>query len=120
MGVNRLEPKLHGKRHSEEISKQCMIRKRSMVNRLVHAVMTQMSVKKGFKKFGNRAIAALFKELKQLHVGAMEEKPVVEPIDIKDTSLEQRKMALEAVALIKLKRSGEIKSRVCAEVCRKS
>ena len=113
-GVSRLEPELRGKRHSEEVSKQCMVCRHSVVKKIVRASMTQMSAKRGFKEFGNQAIASMFKELKQLHVGAMEGKPVVEPVNVKDTSPEQRKKALEAVALIKLKRSGDIKSRVCA------
>ena len=76
--------------------------------------MSQMSAKKGFKMFRDQAIVSMIKELRQLHVGAMEGKPVVAPVHIRDTTPEQQKCALEAVGLIKMKRSGDIKSRVCA------
>ena len=113
-GVKRLEPSLYGKEYTESISKQCMMHNLPIVRRLVHFVMTQMSVKKGFRKFGNRAVASMISELKQLHAGAMEGKPVVAPVWHKDTTAEQRRKALEAVGLIKEKRSGKIKGRVCA------
>ena len=73
-----------------------------------------MSAKKGFKKYGKRAIASMLKELKQLRVGAMDGKPVVEAVDYVHTTAEERRQALEAVALINPKRSGVLKSRVCA------
>ena len=44
-------------------------------------VFTQMPAKKGTKKFGERAIAAMIKEYKQLKDGAVPGKPVIAPID---------------------------------------
>ena len=41
----------------------------------------QMSAKEGIKQLGEKAIAAMVKELKQLNNGAMKGKPVVVPIN---------------------------------------
>ncbi len=72
-----------------------------------------MSAKKKINKFGERAIAAMIKEFKQIHEGPMPGKPVVRPVDPHTLSLEQKKQALEAVTLIKVKRSGMLKGRTC-------
>ena len=56
----------------------------------------------------------MIKELRQLHVGAVEGKPIVEAVDIRNTTAKEGKEALEAVALMKVKRTGYLKSRVCA------
>ena len=47
----------------------------------VGSCFNQMSASKGIKIYGERAFAAMVKELTQLNNGAMEEKPVVVPID---------------------------------------
>ena len=73
-----------------------------------------MSAHKGIKKYGQVAIAALFKELKQLGCGAMKGKPVVVPTNPDNLTPKQKKEALEAVNLIKEKRDGKIKGRTCA------
>ena len=44
-------------------------------------MFTQMSAKEGIKQFGEKAIAAMVKELKQVNNGAMKGKPVAVPID---------------------------------------
>jgi hypothetical protein len=77
-----------------------------------------MSAKEGIKRFGEKAIAALFKEYKQLDEGAMKGKPVLAPINPDTLSYEQRKQALYAVNLIKEKRCGKIKGRTCADSSR--
>ena len=69
---------------------------------------SQMSAKRGIKLFEEQAIAAMFKEFKQLDTGVMPEKPVIAPIDVDQLSPEVRKAALEAVNLIKEKRNGDI------------
>ena len=71
-----------------------------------------MSAYKGIKKHGQAAIAALFKELKQLDRGVLEGNPVVVPTDPNVLTPEGKKRALEAVNLIKEKRDGNIKSNV--------
>ncbi len=77
---------------------------------------SQMSAKEGIKQFGERAIAAIFEEYKQLNEGAVPGKniPVVGPQDPSLLTDEEKRRALEAVNLIKEKRSGKIKGRTCA------
>jgi len=77
---------------------------------------SQMPAKQGIKLFGERAIAAMFKEFEQLNKGAVpgKEKPVVGPQDASLLTEEEKRRALEAVNLIKEKRTGKIKGRTCA------
>ena len=64
----------------------------------------QMSAKSGIKKFGDRAVAAMLSEYKQLNTGAMPGKPVFGTIDPTTLTNEEKRRALEAVNLIKKKR----------------
>ena len=75
----------------------------------------QMSAKKGFKVFGDRAVEAIIKEFKQLNDGAFPGKPVVEPIAHESLTNDEIKRAMEAVSLIKEKRNGVMKGRTCAD-----
>ena len=90
-GVNRLEPSLCGKECAEHDNVKCTLAQLPIVKKLVHTTIVQMSAIKGFKKFGNRAIALMFKELSQLHNGAMDGKPVVEAVDFNNATIEERK-----------------------------
>ena len=54
----------------------------------------QMSVNKGFRKFGEVAVAAMLKELNQLDKGAVPNKPVIEPIDYDTLNYDERKKGL--------------------------
>ncbi len=84
-------------------------------SKITNGVMfTQMNANKGIKMFGERAIAAMIKEFKQLDAGPMDRKPVVCPMDPKSLSLEQKLKALDAVNLIQEKRDGRVKGRTCA------
>ena len=74
----------------------------------------QMSAKAGIKKFGDRAVAAMLSEYKQLNSGAVPGKPVFGCIDPNTLTREEKRRALEAVNLIKKKRCGKIKGRTCA------
>ena len=73
----------------------------------------QMSAKKGIKLFGEKAVAAMIKEFTQLSDGVMPGKPVLEPIDPKTLTNEDFRQAMEAVNLIKMKRSSKVKGRSC-------
>jgi hypothetical protein len=76
---------------------------------------SQMSAKAGIKRFGEQAVAAMWKEYKQLNEGAVPGKPVFGSVDPKSLSFEEHSRALEAVNLIKKKRCGKIKGRTCAD-----
>ena len=73
----------------------------------------QMSAKKGIKKFSQEAIAAMIKEFTQFNDGVMPGNPVVEPVDPTTLTPDDIAKALEAVNLIKKKRSGIVKGRSC-------
>ena len=76
-------------------------------------LFTQMSANRGIKLFGERSVAAIFKELKQLNDGVLPGNPVIVPIDIESLTEEDKRKSLEAVNLIKVKRCGKIKGRTC-------
>jgi hypothetical protein len=71
---------------------------------------TQMSARKGIKKFGRLAEEALLVEFAQL-----EQYDVFEPVDPNTVSKSAKKGALRAINLIKKKKSGKIKGRTCAD-----
>ena len=64
MGVARLEPSMYGKEYVETNRNKAVLTQLPMVNRLVRATFAQMSAKKGFKKYGEKAVASMLKELK--------------------------------------------------------
>ena len=79
-------------------------------------LFTQVSAKEGIKRWGEEAIVAIMKELKQLQDGAMPGRPVIEPVNYEDlTDEDKEKRTLEAVTVVKQKRCGKIKGRTCAD-----
>ena len=72
-----------------------------------------MRAKKGIKLFGEQAIAAMFKEFKQLNAGVFPGKPVIAPINIDNLSPAEHKVALETFNLIQEKCDGKIKGHTC-------
>ena len=73
-------------------------------------VMTQMSVGKGIKKFGEKAVDTVTKEFTQL-----DEKGVLLPKQFSELTQEERTEALPAIDLIREKINGVIKGRACAD-----
>ena len=73
-------------------------------------VMTQMSLKKGLKEFGQAGVEAVSGELQQLH-----NRTVLEPLDAGTLNRDQKKAALSYLMFIKKKRCGKIKARGCAD-----
>ena len=78
------------------------------------ATSPQVPLEQGIKEHGERAIAAMFKELKQLNDGAMPGRPVIAPIHPSKLNEKSKKKAMNAVDLIKVKQNLEIKGRSCA------
>ena len=79
---------------------------------IAYGVMfTQMSAKAGF--FGERAIATIFKEFKQLYKGATSGNPVVIPIDARTLLSTRKRKALRIVNLIKENQNDNIKGKRC-------
>ena len=81
----------------------------------VNVMFMQMQATRGFKLFGERAVAAMIKELIQLEEGPMPIKKVVTTINPDTLSAEDKAKSLNAVNLIKQKRDGTIKGRTCAD-----
>jgi hypothetical protein len=77
---------------------------------LEHTVMTQYSVKKGLKVFGEAGVEAVLGELQQLHG-----RKVIEPVAPDSLSLQEKKAALPYLMFLKEKRTGQIKGRGCAD-----
>ena len=69
----------------------------------VNVMFTQMQATRGFKLFGDRTVAAMIKELKQLEEGPMPGKKVVTAINPDTLSAEDKAKSLNAVNLIKQK-----------------
>ena len=69
----------------------------------------QMSMKAGIKRFGKKAVQAVLAEYMQL-----EDMDTMEAIDPSKLTRQQRRDALELLTFIKMKRSGKLKSRACA------
>ena len=73
-------------------------------------LFNQMSFRKGKAKHGNAALDVMMKELAQLN-----DMKVLDPVSPSDLTFEQRKNALRAVHLIKEKRDGSLKGRMCVD-----
>jgi hypothetical protein len=76
----------------------------------VDACFNQMTASKGIKLHGAKAVAAMFKEYKQL-----DDLEVLGRLTPENLTHEQKRNALRAVNLIKIKRDGKIKGRTCAD-----
>lgn len=72
--------------------------------------MTQHSMKRGIKVFGNAGIDAVLKELQQLH-----NCKVLEPKDVLALSQSDKKAALQYLMFLKKKRNGTIKGQGSAD-----
>ena len=70
----------------------------------------QMSAKRGIKLFGERAVAAIYKEYKQLN-----DLEVFKGVDPDTLTFEVKKAALNIINTIKEKRTGKIKGRSVAD-----
>ena len=77
--------------------------RRNLLRKAVGIILTKMSATKGIARFGERAVAAMIKELKQLDEGPMPGKWAVAPIDPDTLTKDEKNKALEAVNLIKEK-----------------
>lgn len=77
----------------------------------------QIPASEGIKIYGERAVAAMMKEFKQLNQGAVPEqnKPVICLVDPSILTDDEKRKAMHAVNLIKEKRDFEIKGRTCAD-----
>ena len=77
---------------------------------VLHKVFQQMSFKAGIKKFGDRAVEGMTKELRQMHL-----RDSFIPKKKSELTQKQWQSRCEAVNLIKEKKNGIIKGRCCAD-----
>ena len=73
-------------------------------------VMTQHSIKKGLKLYGEARAEAVVSEMQQLH-----DRDVIEPKSANMLTNEEKKKALHYLMFLKKKRCGRIKGRGCAD-----
>ena len=78
-------------------------------------MFTQMSANTDIKKFGEKAVASLVKQYKQINNKPMYRKQVVTPIDTDTMSYKAKRTELEEFKLRKEKKNGIIKGRTCAD-----
>ena len=83
-------------------------------NKAIGIMFTQMSASRGIKLFGEKAVSAIFKELKHLNNGVLLGNPAIVHICIEPLTEGDKKKTLEAVNLIKVKRCGKVKGMTCA------
>ena len=120
MGVTRLEPSMKGKSHQNT---EVQFAQKGTANGehqykwftkpkniAVNACFTQMSARKGIEQFGKLVVAAMLKEYKQL-----DNLLVFGAVSPESLSKQERRRALCAINLIKLKRCGKVKGRTCAD-----
>ena len=72
-------------------------------------IMTQYSLNKGLKKFGDRGEKAVVKELSSL-----KDMDTFFPMNVNELTKEQRTRAISSLMFLKEKRDGTIKGRACA------
>ena len=123
-GIDRLSPDFNSKKYSTSKSVQLLMKagveeaklhnNQSYMSRAVNILLTQMAATEGIRKHGEKAIAVLVKEFKQLDKGPMEGKKVIMPLVYSTLTKQEKREALEAINLIKEKRDGSLKGRSCA------
>jgi hypothetical protein len=67
------------------------------------------TLKQGIKKLGKQGIAAVHKEMKQIH-----DQVVFEPISIEEMTKLEKKRAMESLIFLTEKRDETVKARACA------
>jgi hypothetical protein len=77
---------------------------------LTETCMTQYSVKKGLKEFGEAGAEAVVAEMRQLH-----DRKVIEPVKAGMLTTKEKRGALQYLMFLKKKRCGRIKGRGCAD-----
>ncbi len=77
---------------------------------LQHTALTQYSIKKGLRVFGEAGAEAVVKEMEQL-----DKRKVIEPKRANMLTRQEKKDALEHLMFLKKKRCGKIKGRGCAD-----
>ena len=115
----KYEPSFTGKKYGMELFNYATNNTRiqqddghDLRENVFNIIFTQMSATKGIKTLGEKAILAILAILKEYQ--QMEDLNVLDELDPDLLTAEQKRTALRAVNLIKIKRSGKVKGRMCA------
>ena len=81
-----------------------------MTSDMVATVLTQHHFSRGLKLYGEEGVAAVLKELQQLHDGM-----VIKPQHMEKLTEDDKQNALQYLMFLKKKRNGKIKGRGCAD-----
>ena len=76
--------------------------------KILGTIMTQLSLREGLKRFGDRGKQGALKEMEQLH-----DMRTFFPRDPKTLTLEEKRKALSSLIFLKEKDTGEVKGRTC-------
>ena len=102
-----------GKKYSSEVHKQFMMKVNNntgettdIMKRTLRSLFTQTNAEKRIRLFGERAVAAIYKEYKQLNEGAVPEKPVFGPIDSDTLTSEHLETINLSLLLLSLQHGG--------------
>ena len=83
---------------------------KNLTSELEAIALTQYTLKRGLKEFGQDGVTALGKEMEQLHV-----RKVAKPVDSSSLTYDQKKATLRYLMFLTKKRCGRIKARGCAD-----
>jgi len=108
--IQRQQVLFHYVNYLEEVGIDDDVELDSVMPRVAHRVMVQLSLKQGLREFGDRGRDAVSAELHQVHM-----KQTFRPSHWKELSKEQRDKVLESLIFLEEKRSGKIKGRICAD-----
>ena len=97
------ENMVNNRKIDDEFMKHCY-------EEVINICFTQMTAEKGIKKYGKKAVEAIFKEFAQL-----DDLKVFGPLRVNELTREQRHSALRAIVLVKEKQCGKIKGRRVAD-----
>ena len=71
---------------------------------------SQVNVTEGIRRYGERAVQAVFNEYAQL-----DNKDTFVPEDVNELAINQKREALNLITIVKEKRCGKVKGRACAD-----
>ena len=126
-GISPLDPTFTGKTYDDlkkmiqflmaekkhETKKKNTFDVETSIKASVNVMFTQMQATRGFKLFGERAVAAMIKELKELEEASMPGNKIVTAINPDTLSAEDKSKSLNAVNLIKKTRWNNQGQNLC-------
>ena len=116
---NSITTKRHKGSPKKKKTKMLKVKQNEMFRKVLGTIMTQIAkaskhaqvnMKEGIKRYGEKAIEAVFKEYAQL-----DEKDTFKPEEPSRLTDSQKREALNLITIVKEKQCGKIKGRACAD-----